>query len=1308
MQQILSLKTMLLAVIMLIGSVSVFGQTWEVCDINSLTSTDIFVIVDIESESAMSNNNGASSAPSAISVTLNTGKTELEGIISDNIKWNIEGDATAYTIYPEGTTAQWLYCTNTNNGVRVGTNANKTFIFDTSTNKLKHIEQNRWIGVYTSSDWRCYTSATQTNIVNTNTKFYKYVEAIIPEFSITAITSNASYGTISINRNVITASPTEIGQLNEANPYTISSGDATVNRSGNEFTVNAISDCTIQINFEAKSAYTVNFNVGNGSSTAPAPLSTIGGYITLPSVTVSDACLGADWEFAGWKENSGQDESTTAPTLFEEGTTYYPSANCTLYAVYKKTEGVGGSSVATVTNEYINLLPAIAYTNTGTFSVNGKDWAYAGVYKTATGGNQNSFQMNNTTIRYIQTPVFDGNITEVKLNIKRNASGLVSINKIDDTNITSHTVGTTQEEVVFTIPEGTNASSIKITNATGVTNIYAITVTYLSGTTTYDSNPVCDLNTPSITTNPTALSFTTIIGKISPESVTVNWKNLISDIAITITQDGDEFSVDPTSIDYTENGIVGASIDVSFSPTVIGNYTGTLVLSSSGKVINIPLTGNATNIATPIALTATETECDGFTANWEAVSEVSQYKLSVYTYETLSGSTTELVSNGNFEDDKTDWTGTDIASMTVQTANPHSGTKYLSRTGSNNARVEQVIDVEIGNTYLMSFWYNNYDASSTNGLKNYSIMGTSGGEYIEGENPVKLPAATTWTKYEKEFTATNSVVRISIRAYQLCDIDDISIVETGVLAKKQITGSPFTITETSKDITGLNSDTEYFYTVKAIAGISESEDSDEIPVTTLASSTITWLGSNSSWENPANWDERVPSQCDNVVIPASVSYYPVITDTKTINNITFEPGAEIGNQHFLTYQKATVNYNLERNKWNMMTTPIATTIGESFHFDKNPRTWVQKFTIEEDGAGWEYITDIDHSFEIGDGFVFMIDGTGNYLFSIEGNLTGESITKGLNFIQEGSAEFASVGNPFMSTIDFSTLITSNGIGSSYVIWDGNAYAGYNISIGSAFGSISNSLNQFIAPLQSFIVEKGINTGDLVFNANIQETGSGDRLKAAENETNKLDIIAENGMASMLTVVANQENGQDSYKLFAEKNDVPDIYTLKEDAALGVNIIDTDDILIPIRLSTTYNGNMSFTFNGMDNYDAKITFIDLEGETIDLTRLATYSYSFDYVPAEERFFIQFAPTNETNIYNSASGNTIVYSKDQAIYIVNPEQIKQVIVYNVQGQTIYSNDNVNDFLLKIDGKQDSVYIVKVITENGIQNVKLINNK
>ena len=169
---------------------------WVETDISKISSTDVVVITMNNGNTyAMSNDNGTSSPPSAVKVTVSDDKTLLEtddDKIADNIKWNVSNDNGTLTIYPNGNNDIWLYCNNSNNGVRVGTNANKTFEIDANSGYLFHNGTSRYIGVYNSQDWRCYTPI-HSNIENQTLKFYKYVPCGPTETTIT-FDSNGGVG----------------------------------------------------------------------------------------------------------------------------------------------------------------------------------------------------------------------------------------------------------------------------------------------------------------------------------------------------------------------------------------------------------------------------------------------------------------------------------------------------------------------------------------------------------------------------------------------------------------------------------------------------------------------------------------------------------------------------------------------------------------------------------------------------------------------------------------------------------------------------------------------------------------------------------------------------------------------------------------------------------------------------------------------------------------------------------------------------------------------------------------------------------
>lgn len=145
--------------------------SWIATDLADITATDEVVITMAKDKSvyALTSAKGSSAAPTAVAVTV-TNK-ELTATPTDNLVWNVANADGNITIYPKGQTTKWLYTTNTNNGVRVGTNDNKTFVVDPEFGYLKNTTTNRYLGVYNNSDWRCYDNM-HANIAGQTLCFY--------------------------------------------------------------------------------------------------------------------------------------------------------------------------------------------------------------------------------------------------------------------------------------------------------------------------------------------------------------------------------------------------------------------------------------------------------------------------------------------------------------------------------------------------------------------------------------------------------------------------------------------------------------------------------------------------------------------------------------------------------------------------------------------------------------------------------------------------------------------------------------------------------------------------------------------------------------------------------------------------------------------------------------------------------------------------------------------------------------------------------------------------------------------------------
>ncbi len=173
---------------------------WALTALADITPDDIFVIVaDNGSTYAMSNDNGTQAAPAAVPVTVTDGT--LSGDVPQRIQWQLSVGEDGYTFYPYGDAESWLYCTNTNNGVRVGTNANKVFTLNATSGYLVNSATSRYIGVYNSQDWRCYTSIND-NIKGQTFKFYKKQEIPQPTSQTVAV-SAAGYATFAALSNLV-------------------------------------------------------------------------------------------------------------------------------------------------------------------------------------------------------------------------------------------------------------------------------------------------------------------------------------------------------------------------------------------------------------------------------------------------------------------------------------------------------------------------------------------------------------------------------------------------------------------------------------------------------------------------------------------------------------------------------------------------------------------------------------------------------------------------------------------------------------------------------------------------------------------------------------------------------------------------------------------------------------------------------------------------------------------------------------------------------------------------------------------------
>lgn len=108
----------------------------------------------------------------------------------------------------------------------------------------------------------------------------------------------------------------------------------------------------------------------------------------------------------------------------------------------------------------------------------------------------------------------------------------------------------------------------------------------------------------------------------------------------------------------------------------------------------------------------------------------------------------------------------------------------------------------------------------------------------------------------------------------------------------------------------------------------------------------TWKGGSADkqteWNLWDNWSEGTPWGCTDVVIPAGLAYYPVLTDTKNYcDRIQFAAGEDgavgkVVNTQYLTYEQAFVDNQMKGGGYYILSSPLKSTYtGDVFGADED-------------------------------------------------------------------------------------------------------------------------------------------------------------------------------------------------------------------------------------------------------------------------------------------------------------------------------------------------------------------------------------
>ncbi|MGX9984914.1 T9SS type A sorting domain-containing protein [Soonwooa purpurea] len=427
------------------------------------------------------------------------------------------------------------------------------------------------------------------------------------------------------------------------------------------------------------------------------------------------------------------------------------------------------------------------------------------------------------------------------------------------------------------------------------------------------------VTTPIIITDPQELTpFSTNVGATDSKDIAISG-SLSTDVATEITgADAVYFSVSPNSVTAA-----GGTITISYHPTQPGNHTAILKLSTNGGVTKeLTLTGNAV-VAAPVAIDATNITGTSFVANWNAVPNATSYKVNVYK-ETGGINPNVNVVSWNFENEKITATGGIIANSDkvvstnatlnippiIKISNPASDGFVLHANGGWGSGSESKYwKISFTTLNMTNLKMSSVQRSSNTGPRDfkvqYSLDELNWTDLSEGNvtvlndwasghiNKISLPIACDNKPLVYLRWIMNSNIAVnggSVQSGGTSTIDNILVDgDESSVVKTPIVGSPFTVAApaTFANITGLEADTDYFYTVEALMDTYSSTASNEIAVSTA--DRVIWDGT--AWNNVVGPNAQVNAEIAGV--------YDVTTDfvakdlSVTTGSLAIQPGHSV-------------------------------------------------------------------------------------------------------------------------------------------------------------------------------------------------------------------------------------------------------------------------------------------------------------------------------------------------------------------------------------------------------------------------------
>jgi hypothetical protein len=503
--------------------------------------------------------------------------------------------------------------------------------------------------------------------------------------------------------------------------------------------------------------------------------------------------------------------------------------------------------------------------------------------------------------------------------------------------------------------------------------------------------------------------------------------------------------------------------------------------------------------------------------------------------------------------------------------------------------------------------------------------------------------------------------------------------------------------------------------------VSASADDDTIAWYQNSNNTI-WTGTtNSVFDTSTNWSNSVPRADSEVTIPASLTNYPTAANAVTVKSVTLASGASLIASN--TFSGAiTYNRNLTTTNWYLASSPV---VGETYDNAYVTANGIASgagnnraiATYVTNGDSWDYM-------QVGESTTFT-SGTG---YSVKRSAIGDISFTGTMKVDNTSIALTTagdgynlIGNPYPSYINSGSILpNSTAALATQTIWVWNQTTpGYDTKVtAQAFK---------IAPGQGFFVKSNGNAGNLLIDEDDQSHQSSDTFQRPSAKSEILLTLSDvsdnskNREAQIYYIEGTTtgfDNGYDGEMFGGVANEFA-IYThlLSDSEGQDFTIQSLPNnkyknMIVPVGINAVSGTAITITA-AAENLPAEMN-IYLEDKDNDSFTLLDVDANFSIKLENDlsgigRFYLHTATTVLSDNDFATSNNISIYSSSKEnLRIIGIQNGKAKLqLYNVLGKEIlrtsFEGAGAND--ISLPTLNNGVYIVKIITENGTSNKKII---